>query len=224
MIVYSLATFPFILRNWGSKTYIFRIVFLLSFLMPIFFATFLFYVKELSSIPIIHEITLRSKDLNADDNQRLIGWIKALTAYRTSSMADFFKFHEVLVRSDNPRYNTFHNGYIQLYYEQGIFGFGMMLVLIVNIIRKIKYFKYINFRENKYLALWPFLFALIIIVSVTEAAFRDLTLTNVFFIIACFFITKMAQIAKHHHLAAVPDIHTELQEDTSNQLAEMHNS
>ena len=196
LIIYFLLFIPFIFRNWVTKPLVYKILFIASFILPVYFALFLFYANEFFSIPIIHEFTLRSGDLNAEDNKRLLGWIKAITAFQESSMRDFFKFHKVLVRSRLDRYNHFHNGYIQMYYEQGIFGFTILVLLIISLFKKIKYFRYIDFNKYYYLLLCPVMFALIILLSVTESVFRDLSLTNIFFIISCFLIIRTSELAK----------------------------
>lgn len=188
---------PLIFSKFALKPYVYRILFIISFLTPIYFASFLLFANRLSHIPIIHSLTLRSSDLNPEDNQRLRGWILALTNFRDISFADFFKFHKILVRSTNERYNHFHNGYIQLYYEQGIFGFVVLMCLYLYIFSKIKYLKKIDFSQHKFILIPLIIFLLTILICITESVFRALYPTNVLFIICSFIIIKTADVAKN---------------------------
>ena len=196
VIVYFFFLIPLVYTNQISKPYFYKILFVYSFLFPIYFGSFLLYAHSLCKLPLFHEFLLRSNDLNSDINLRLSGWIKAITAFRNISFADFFKFHAILVRSKIERYNHFHNGYIQLYYEQGIFGFTVLMLLITSMIKRIKNFKFINFKQYKYLLLPPIILGLTLLICTTESVFRYLYLTNIFFILSCFLISKTYEIIK----------------------------
>lgn len=196
VITMFLLLIPFIYFEKIKDRKWFILLFLLTFLLPINFAIFLTYANELSSIPIIHDITLRNNDLNADDNFRLTGWIMALSAFSDLSIYDFFGFHRELVRSTEERYNNFHNGYIQLYYDQGIFGFIVTLILIIVVIKRMKYFRHINLNGFKYLFVFPVMFCIILFMCNTEAVYRKIAFTNLIFVISCFFILKTSDVIK----------------------------
>lgn len=191
-----LLMFPLVFFGFIPQRRIYIGMFLCTFLLPIFFGIFLTYAKELSTIPIINQITMRSNDLNADDNQRLIGWTQAIKAYQHAGFEDFFSFHKVLIRSDDSRYNHFHNGYIQLFYEQGIFGFCTVILVMLKTLSSLKYFKYINIKQHKYIFVFPVIFFLVTFLCITESAFRRISILNLLFLSSSFVIVKIGQYIK----------------------------
>jgi hypothetical protein len=186
---------PFIFLRMTGKKRINEMVFALTFLVPLNFLMLLQYAAGISKTSIFKDIFLRSGDLN-ENNQRLSGWLLALRSFSNISIKDFFAYSHVLVRSDNPRYNHFHNGYIQIYYEQGMFGFITLLILLVYLIRRIRYFKYIKGKNYRYLFIFPVIFLVLMILSITESTYRQIYITNIVFIISSFFIIKITEKEK----------------------------
>jgi len=178
-----------------GKKRINEIVFALTFLVPLNFLVLLQYAAGFSQSLLFKDIFLRSGDLN-ENNQRLSGWLLALRSFSNISINDFFAYSHILVRSDNPRYNHFHNGYIQIYYEQGMFGFITLLMLLVYLIRRVRYFKYIKGRSYRYLFIFPVILLVLMVLSITESTYRQIYITNIVFIISSFFIIKITEKAK----------------------------
>ncbi len=173
-------------------------IFFGTFLIPLFFGAILSFAGDILSIPFIKEFTLRTRDLDPARNQRLIGWIYAVTEFQSASLSDFFGFQKELIRSNIDRYNHFHNGYIQIFYEQGIFGFSILIMLSIQLLRRLKYFLYIDFNRYKYITIFPVIFGVIMLISITESTYQRLSVANLIFIFTAFMILKTSESIKNN--------------------------
>ncbi len=173
-------------------------VFSATFLTPLFFGAILAFAFNVLSIPEIQNLTLRTGDLDPESNQRLYGWNLAITEFQNLSFRDFFGFHKVLMRSNIDRFNHFHNGYIQMIYEQGIFGITVLILLIIQVIKRVKYYSFIDLKKYRYLAVFPIIFTIILLISITESTYRRLSVTNLIFIVSCFMIIKTTESIKNN--------------------------
>ena len=122
VIFVYLILIPLIVLKFDRNRSLYTSIFISTFLVPLFFGLILSFANDFFSIPFIKDFTLRTGDLDQSRNQRLIGWTYALSEFQNTSLKDFFGFQKELIRSNIDRYNHFHNGYIQMFYEQGIFG------------------------------------------------------------------------------------------------------
>ncbi|WP_153798075.1 hypothetical protein [Foetidibacter luteolus] len=182
VIAISIILCILVLTKWINQKKIYWIAVIASFIVPLNFLLLIKYADTFSSIPLLQELLLRSGDLN-EDNARLSGWLLALDNFFPISLEDFFGFHREIQRHADPRYNHFHNGWIQLYYKQGIFGFVTLLILIKQVIGKI---------SNAALP-WQLIFFTTIILSITESVWMNAGFICNFFLMACFFILKGGQ-------------------------------
>lgn len=200
-ILLFLLLIPFVAYRLIYNSKINLVLFLIVFLVPLFFGTILIFANDILSIPSIKSITLRTNDLDPESNARLNGWVMALAAFENSSFtSDFFAFHEELIRSDDDRYNHFHNSFIQLFYEQGIFGFTVVLCLMFNLIRSIRKFTYSMLSEYTFVGYFPLILIVLIFFMPTESVFRRISLSNILFIISSFFIIKSSILLKNESL------------------------
>jgi len=118
---------------------------------------------------------------------RIVGWMTGLNMLSDLSFLDFFKYHKVIVLSTDNTYDHFHNGFLQIIYERGIFGFSIVILLIFrtfkNIVLRTKLF-------SSFIILLVFLFFMEFLLSTTESIFYSFQFTEKFFLFLVIFLEK----------------------------------
>ncbi|MBK0380680.1 O-antigen ligase family protein [Mucilaginibacter segetis] len=228
-IILMFLLLPFyILLNKQKGNAVPWLLFIGTFLVPLNFLLIIKYAASISNTSLFVDLMGRSNDLN-DKNGRLAGWILATNAYTNdfSFSRDFFGYHANLIRNTDERYNHFHNGFIQLYYEQGIFGFTTTVALLIQLVRRVKYFKLLDLKRFKYTYIFVFMFTVLLILLNTESIFRKTSIFCVFFVICAFFIIKLSNQLKRTITVAITTTEDEVttiedvdsNTDTSNKIS-----
>lgn len=202
LILLFFLVIPIILFNLVTRKEVFFLIFLGTFLLPIFFSLILIYANEIFSIPEVQSLVLRTGDLDPETNRRLSGWLLAANSFMDFSLSeDFFGYHKELVRSTDDRYNHFHNGYIQLYYEQGVFGFVTLVLLLFQLTFSVKVYRRVDLKQYPYLMV-PLVFAIVVVIlCVTESVYRRISISNISFILSAAMILKVKQIVRKLNLS-----------------------
>ena len=70
-------------------------------------------------------------------------------------------------------------------------------LVIIQLLKRIKYYSYIDVKKHIYVLIPPLIFGVILIISITESTFQRLSVANLVFIFMGFMILKTSESIKN---------------------------